>query len=102
MLFQIFLLIIVTEYYDLYIFFFGSLAGFFGIAIGLFINFSLLSTTTSFGVPYLTPVAPLKNSIISDDLIAMPIWKQEYRPSFLKTKTRKKEPKISMKWKGKK
>ena len=83
----------------MYIFFYGSFAGFFGIAVGLFINFSLLATTTSFGVPYLTPVAPLKRSIMLDDVLTMPIWRQENRPAFLKTKEKKKEPKISMKWK---
>lgn len=34
-----------------------------------------------------------------DDLFTLPIWKQENRPSFLKPKEKKKEPKISMKWK---
>ena len=75
------------------------MAGFFGIALGIFINLSLLSTTNSFGVPYLTPYAPLKRSVVMDDLFTLPIWKQENRPSFLKTKEKKKEPKISMKWK---
>lgn len=81
--------------------FLGSFAGFFGIAIGLFINFSLLATTSSFGVPYLTPIAPLKRSAILDDILTMPLWKQENRPAFLKTKKKQKEPKISMKWKEK-
>lgn len=79
--------------------FLGSFAGFFGISLGLFINFCLLSTTTSFGVPYLTPYAPLRKSVVSDDIFTLPIWKQENRPTFLKPKVKKKEPKISMKWK---
>ena len=58
----------------------------------------MLSTTNSFGVPYLTPYAPLNKSMFIDDLISMPFWKQENRPSFLKPKEKKKEPKISMKW----
>jgi len=36
-----------------------------------------------------------------DDVLTMPIWKQENRPAFLKTKAKKKEPKIAMKWKKK-
>lgn len=81
--------------------FLGSWSGFLGIAIGLFINMCLLSTAISFGVPYLTPYAPLRNSVVADDFFALPIWKQENRPSFLKVKEKKKEPKISMKWKSK-
>ena len=81
--------------------FLGSWSGFLGIAIGLFINMCLLSTAISFGVPYLTPYAPLRNSAVADDFFALPIWKQENRPSFLKVKEKKKEPKISMKWKSK-
>lgn len=59
----------------------------------------MLSTANSFGVPYLTPYAPLKDSSVVDDFFSLPIWKQENRPSFLKVKEKKKEPKISMKWK---
>lgn len=36
---------------------------------------------------------------INDNLFLLPIWKQEFRPSFLKPKAKRKEPKISMKWK---
>lgn len=50
-------------------------------------------------MPYLTPYAPLSHSAITDDIFTLPIWKQENRPSFLKAKEKKKEPKISMKWK---
>lgn len=99
MQFRTFHLTIVIEYYVLFIYFFGSFTGFFGIALGLYINLCLLATTTSFGVPYLTPFAPLHSSAATDDLFTKPIWKQENMPSFLKPKIRKKEPKISMKWK---
>ncbi len=58
-----------------------------------------MATSTSFGVPYLTPIAPLRRSFVLDDIFTMPIWKQENRPAFLKTKRKEKEPKISMEWK---
>ena len=52
----------------------------------------------SFGVSYSTPyshIANLKNS----GIILPPIWKREYRASYLATKKEKKQENISMKWK---
>lgn len=71
----------------------------FGIALGLFIQIMHLSNTTSFGVPYLTPFTPFRKGAFKDDYVAAsPIWKQEFRPIFLKTKDAKREPHISRKW----
>lgn len=81
----------------LYIFL-GAFAGFFGIALGVFIHMCVLTTASSFGVPYLTPFAPFRKSVFKDDLLSSPLWKQEIRPVFLKPKKLNKEPKISRKW----
>lgn len=72
--------------------------GFFGIALGIFIHLTILTTTTSFGVPYLTPFAPSRKGAFKDDIFISPLWKQEKRPIFLKTKDSEREPKISRKW----
>lgn len=80
-----------------YIFLGGSF-GFFGIALGTFIHLCILSSTTSFGVPYLTPISPIRKGAFKDDIFISPIWKQEKRPIFLKPKTIEREPKISRRW----
>lgn len=76
----------------------GGSFGFFGISLGLFIHLCLLSSTTSFGVPYLTPLSPIRKGFLKDDIFISPLWKQEKRPIFLKPKLMDKEPKISRKW----
>lgn len=78
--------------------FIGAFGGFFAIAIAVFIHLCLLSVTTSFGVPYFSPLVPLGKNLTRNDLITSPIWKQEYRPGFLRTKREKRQPKISRHW----
>lgn len=81
----------------LYIFL-GAFGGFYAISIGLFIHLCLLSVTTSFGVPYFAPLTPLEKHVGRNNLASTPLWKQEYRPDFLKTKKQKRQPKISRRW----
>ena len=78
--------------------FLGAIAGFFGISIGLLVHACVLSTSTSFGVPYLSPYMPLSSSYYSTSISNVPIWKQEERPTFLRPKKERKQPKISRKW----
>ena len=76
----------------------GYTAGFLGIGTGLFVYLSIICDMESFGVSYSTPyshIANLKNS----GIILPPIWKREYRASYLATKKEKKQENISMKWK---
>jgi spore germination protein KA len=77
---------------------FGYFAGFFGLAWVFFLHLGFLSSINSFGVSYLSPYAPaIKNPTKS--FFINPIWKREYRDSFLQTKRDKSQSKISMKWK---
>lgn len=76
----------------------GFTAGFLGIGVGLFIYISMLCSLKSFGVPYTTPFAPAFNSK-GNGFFLPPIWKQEYRASFISPKKIKAQDKISMKWK---
>lgn len=78
--------------------FLGAFGGFFAISIGLFVHLTLLSVTTSFSIPYFTPITPLAKHMNRSPLSTSPIWKQEYRPSFLRTKRNRREPKISRNW----
>lgn len=76
----------------------GFIAGFIGIGIGIFIYLSTLCDIESFGLPYTTPYAPAINSKNNSFLLS-PIWKREYRATYLASKRKKRQDKISMKWK---
>ncbi len=77
----------------------GFTAGFLGIGIGLFIYLSMLCSVKSFGVPYTTPITPSHNTR-GNGFFIPPIWKQEYRASFVSPKKAKSQADISMKWKN--
>ncbi len=76
----------------------GFMAGFLGISLGLFVYISLVCSLRSFGVSYTTPFAPASNSKGNGYLLP-PIWKREYRPTYIAAKKEKDQEKISMKWK---
>ena len=76
----------------------GFMAGFLGISLGLFVYISILCSLKSFGVSYTTPFAPATNSN-GNGYFLPPIWKREYRPSYVDSKKPKSQDKISMKWK---
>ena len=78
----------------------GSLCGFLGIGIGLFIHILILNSLKSFGVPYLSPYAPL-SPIGNNSYFLKPVWKREKRASFLNTKKPFTQERISMKWREK-
>ena len=78
----------------------GFIAGFLGISLGLFAYMCVISNTKSFGIPYTTGITPLDN-IKGNTYYLPPIWKREYRASFLNSKKERKQPNISMKWKTK-
>ncbi|MBO0993187.1 spore germination protein [Bacillus sp. SD088] len=54
--------------------------GLLGIMMGLLAIIIHLSTLRSFGVPYLSPMAPLKRRDLKDTLIRAPLWKLNTRP----------------------
>ncbi len=78
----------------------GALAGFLGIAVGLFIHLTILCSLKSFGVPYLAPYAPL-NVKSNSKYLLKPAWKREYRDEYLATKRPKSQGHISLKWRNK-
>ena len=71
--------------------------GFYGIALGIFVYSILLASSKSFGIPFLSPLPG--NDFYKNAVFVPPIWKMEKRPGFLDAKKRKKEDKISKKWK---
>lgn len=76
----------------------GYVAGFLGIGTGLFVYLSIICDMESFGVPYSIPYSQMEN-LKSTGIILPPIWKREYRASYLAAKKEMKQEDISMKWK---
>ncbi|MGI6487957.1 MAG: spore germination protein [Syntrophomonadaceae bacterium] len=54
--------------------------GYFGIMIGLIMLLVRLASMTSFGVPYLSPLAPTNQGDLSDTLVRRPWWAMRQRP----------------------
>lgn len=78
--------------------FIGWLFGFLGIAIGIFFYLGLLSSYSSFGVPFLSPYVPLSD-VGTNGYFFSPLWRREKRSDFLNTKRANKQAHLSMKWK---
>ncbi len=72
----------------------GGIAGFLGLALGLFALCTWLAQSYSFGIPYLSSGRNTDNPFF-----IFPIWRRELRPHNLKTQSPKKQPHISRKWK---
>lgn len=58
----------------------ASLFGFVGIVLSLLFIIIHLCKIESFGVPYLSPVAPLRMKNLGDAVVRLPIWKLTNRP----------------------
>lgn len=76
----------------------GFMCGFLGISLGLFIYISILCSLRSFGVSYITPIAPNSKSQ-GNGYFLPPIWKRQFRPSYIAPKKADSQEKIAMKWK---
>lgn len=78
----------------------GYIAGFLGIALGFFVHFLILSSQSSFGVPFFSPYIPFSNLSNNENLFIPPVWKREKRSTFLNTKKPQVENPVSMKWRN--
>jgi len=58
----------------------AGMLGLLGIMMAIIIIIIHLCTLRSFGVPYLTPIAPLKTNELKDTLWKSPLWKMNTRP----------------------
>lgn len=82
---------------------FGAAAGLLGILCALFITGGGLAASETFGVPFLSPMAPKNGDSVWETLLIKPIWKKERRPRSLRTQDPVKQPPVSRTWlKGKK
>lgn len=75
----------------------AAVLGLVGVAVGLLLITAVLTNMKSFGVPYMTPVAP-KTTAGLDVIIRGPVFRQEVRPDALNTMDRRRQPHISRKW----
>ncbi|MGE5509287.1 MAG: spore germination protein [Chitinophagales bacterium] len=75
----------------------GSVFGFYGIVLAVYVMSLHLVSLTSFGVPMVSPVGPYEPG--SGDLILVqPTSSFETRPSFLRPVKERKQPNISRQW----
>ncbi|WP_066390510.1 spore germination protein [Neobacillus mesonae] len=56
--------------------------GIFGLMIGTILIYIHVVSLRSFGMPYLSPTAPLRTSDLKDTFIRVPWWLMKARPSF--------------------
>ncbi|HHW32396.1 MAG TPA: spore germination protein [Clostridiaceae bacterium] len=76
----------------------GSMAGFLGITVGLFIHFIWLVSFNSFGIPFMVPFAPRTVKTSHESFTRRPVWKQERRPDYLNPKDIYSQPEKSRGW----
>jgi hypothetical protein len=60
----------------------AGVLGLLGVMLGIILIIVHLASLRSFGVPYLSPMAPMKPSEMKDVLIRAPLWKMNKRPHF--------------------
>lgn len=65
--------------------------GLFGITVGAIALVLHLCSMRSFGVPIMSPFAPLQVSGLGDTFFRMPIWRQHKRPRFLSPRNKVRE-----------
>ena len=72
----------------------AGVLGFFGIMTGIIVLFTHLAALESFGVPYMTPLAPFRKSSMTDIFIRVPRWAMSLRPSDISGGKRRKDSKM--------
>ncbi|MBB6282438.1 spore germination protein [Geobacillus subterraneus] len=66
--------------------FLAAMFGFFGIMMGILVMTIHLCSLRSFGVPYMSPLAPFTPSNIGDTLFRVPTWMFRERPRLINQK----------------
>lgn len=63
--------------------FISAFFGIYGIMLGIMFLIGHLADLRSFGVPYLSPAAPLSTKDLKNTIVRYPHWAMETRPSYL-------------------
>ncbi len=66
----------------------AAMFGLYGITAGGILIMLHLVTLKSFGVPYLSPVAPLTLSGLTDTIVRAPLWQHRIRPQMYRPRNR--------------
>lgn len=64
----------------------AAVMGIYGVICGLMFTTIHLNTLRSFGVPYMSPLAPLAVQNMGDTFIRLPFWINKVRPKFISQK----------------
>ena len=75
---------------------FASILGFFGLFLGTVIMLTHMVSLRSFGIPYLSPLAPSNYGSWKDLFIRAPLWTMFNRPNVINWQNRKRIGKFSM------
>lgn len=70
----------------------ASIFGLYGLILGLVFMVAHLACLRSFGVPFMSPIAPFKLRDMDDVFIRFPYWSLKKRPSYLHSKVPDKSP----------
>ncbi|GAB6890242.1 hypothetical protein JCM14450A_12480 [Geobacillus stearothermophilus] len=66
--------------------FLAAMFGFYGIIMGLLIMILHLCSLRSFGMPYMSPLAPFISTNVGDTLFRIPTWMYRERPRLINQK----------------
>ncbi|MFW6389594.1 MAG: spore germination protein, partial [Halanaerobiales bacterium] len=66
----------------------SSIFGLYGLVIGLILLSIHLVSLKSFGIPYMTPIAPSRISDLKDAVFRVPTWSMVNRPKHMRTKNK--------------
>jgi spore germination protein KA len=62
----------------------AGILGFFGVSVGLYVIIIHLLSLRSFGVPYISPIAPLRiRALLQDTFVRAPWWALKRRPQLI-------------------
>ncbi|HOJ10036.1 MAG TPA: spore germination protein [Clostridiales bacterium] len=86
-----------TRILRFFLIFFGAIAGFYGISVGIVIIGGFLCSIKSFGVPFVSPVAP-KTMSDAELILKKPMYEPAERPDALNTLKRRKASANPRKW----
>jgi spore germination protein KA len=75
----------------------ATVLGFYGVAAGIFVTVLYMAGLRSFGVPYLSPVAPLRPAT-ADALTRGPLFRMEMRPEYTRPLNERRQAEIVRSW----
>jgi spore germination protein KA len=75
----------------------AAVLGFYGMAAAVFLMVLYVSGLRSFGVPFLTPVAPMRANT-ADAITRRPLYKMEMRPSYARPLDKQRQEEVVRSW----